>query len=232
MHTFEGFPADALAFLDELAANNNREWFNDNKQRYIETIRDPALALVAALGERLKTISPDIVYDLATNGSGSLMRVHRDVRFSPDKSPYKLEVAMVFWQGSLKKMQNPSFGFRIRREDMGMYAGIHSFDRSMLDAYRQAVADDELGEELETTVAAVAAAGDYVIGGEQYKRVPRGYDADHPRADWLKFNGLHAGTGDLDHAPVTSPELLDVVFGHFKAMAPVQQWLVRVANRI
>ncbi len=231
MTAFEGFPAEGLAFLDELAANNNRDWFHDNKQRYIDLLRDPAIALVIAIGEKLKTISPDIVYDTRTNGAGSLMRVNRDTRFSPDKTPYKDHVDMVFWEGPEKKMQNPSFGFRIRREDMGMYAGMHGFDKDMLAAYRLAVADDDLGVELLEAVSAVESAGDYEIGGEHYKRVPRGYDADHPRAKWLKHNGLFATSGDLDRTPVTSPDLPDIIFAHFQKMAPIQQWLVKVAAR-
>ncbi|MEL7234493.1 MAG: DUF2461 family protein, partial [Chloroflexota bacterium] len=74
MSDFEGFPEAGIQFLRDLRENNNREWWEDNKQVYIEQVREPALQFVTVLGERIKTIAPNIHYDLRVNGSGSLMR--------------------------------------------------------------------------------------------------------------------------------------------------------------
>ena len=106
---FMGFPQDALDFLAELKPNNNKAWFEVNKPRYRSSIVEPAIAFVTDLGERLKTIAHAIVYDTRTNGSGSLMRVYRDTRFSKDKTPYKTNIGMAFWEGPNAKMGNPSF---------------------------------------------------------------------------------------------------------------------------
>ena len=81
---FSGFPAEGLTFLAGLEANNNREWFNDHKDDYIQFVQEPMAAFVAALGPRLQDISPGIEYDTRTNGSGSMMRIYRDTRFSND----------------------------------------------------------------------------------------------------------------------------------------------------
>ena len=82
-------------FLSELAANNNREWFNANKERYIDEVRDPMLAFIDAFRPKLAKISAHLVADSRPNG-GSLMRIYRDTRFAKDKSPYKTNVGLSF----------------------------------------------------------------------------------------------------------------------------------------
>jgi uncharacterized protein (DUF2461 family) len=98
----------------------------------------------------------------------------------------------------------------------------------MLTAYREAVADDKLGKELETSLQAVRGAGDYEMNGEHYKRVPRGFDPEHPRANLLRYNTLYASSPGIEPAVLTSAGLVDVVMDYCQNMAPVQQWLVKV----
>lgn len=230
-HRFEGFPQAGLDFLRELEQHNTREWFEPRKAEFNRTLRDPAVAFIAALGERLLTISPDIRVDLRTNGGGSLMRFNRDTRFSANKAPYKTELPMMWWEGPGKKMQHPAFGLRVRPVGVGMMAGMFGFEAAMLAAYREAVDHDKLGRELAALLDAVRGQG-YGIVGEHYKRVPRGFDADHPRADLLRYNALYAALADdIPPAIVATPELVDVCFEHCRAMAPVQQWLVKIQRR-
>ena len=106
---FYGFPREGVQFLEDLAHNNNREWFEAHRQDYREHLLAPAQSFVIALGQELKSISSAIEYDTRTNGSGSIMRIHRDVRFSKDKTPYYTYLRVVFWEGGHKKMENPSF---------------------------------------------------------------------------------------------------------------------------
>lgn len=228
--TFQGFPQEAIDFLAGLAANNNKEWFEAHKQMYQTHIVAHAPAFVAALGERLKRISPGIEYDTRTNGSGSMMRIYRDTRFSQDKTPYKDHVAFAFWEGRQKKMENPGFGFQFGVEGGGLYAGMWGFSPEMLTAYRNAVIDESHGAALTAAIDAVRKAGNYPVQGEHYKRVPAGFPADHPRADLLKYNGLHVFAPPIPPAVVASPQLVDVCFEHFRNMAPVQQWLVRLVG--
>ena len=226
---FTGFPKEGLHFLEELAANNNKAWFDAHKKDYIKLVRDPAVELVVALGERLQSISPHIIYDPRTNGSGSLLRVNRDVRFSEDKSPYKTKVAMMFWQGAGKKMEHPGFGMQIETTGAGLMAGQFNFSKPMLQAYREAVVDDTLGVALVEAVDSVCAAGDYEVKGEHYKRVPRGFSEEHERADWLRYAGLWASSPQIDVETLSSSEFVNVAFDHFRKMAPIQQWLVQVS---
>jgi len=226
---FPGFPRDTLKFLYELSQNNNKSWFDANKERYRENILAYAPAFVASLGQRLQSdISPAIVYDTRTNGAGSMMRIYRDVRFSRDKTPYKTNIAFVFWEGPRKKMENPSFGFQFGDWGAGLYGGLWGFPKGMIDIYRRAVDDDRLGAELEAAIEAVKAAGDYEISGDRYKRAPRGYDADHPRVELLKYKGLHASSPQFDIEIITTPEVIDTCAQHCKNMAPLQQWLAKI----
>lgn len=225
---FSGFPAEGLQFLRDLAANNERSWFEANKATYVRAVQAPAVALVAALGERLQAQFPAISYDTRTNGAGSLMRIYRDTRFSADKSPYKTNVAMMFAPLGAGKMDAPGFGLQITPDQVDLVAGSFAFDPPALAAYRAAVLDEREGVELKRAVAQVRAAGAYSIGGESLKRVPAGLPADHPRAEWLRFKGLHVFAPPLGLDVVRTPEVVEVAMGHFLAMAPVQQWLTRV----
>ena len=236
---FPGFPQEALDFLRDLADNNNRDWFEAHKETYLRHVLDPAQDFVQALGERLKTISGGIMYDARPNG-GSILRIYRDVRFSKDKTPYNANVRVVFWEGKAKRTDNPGYYLWIDPSGAGVFCGLHGFPKPVLEAYRQAVVDDALGTELERAIAevqssggyrvgeAVRAAGGYQVGGSHYKRVPRGYAPDHPRAVLLKHNGLYAHVGDIPPEVITTPEFVEVCFQHCRNMAPLQQWLVKM----
>ena len=96
-----------------------------------------------------------------------------------------------------------------------------------MEAYRTAVLDEKLGAELMEILAALEKGGKYSINGEQYKRVPAGYDENHPRADLLKYKGLYAHPAPFGVDLVTSPELVGETMKRFQVMALLQQWLVR-----
>jgi uncharacterized protein (TIGR02453 family) len=228
---FYGFPAEALRFLEELAKNNNREWFNARKQEYQDYVLGPAQDFVLALGERLRTISAGIIYDTRTSGSGSILRIYRDIRFSKDKTPYHTYLRMVFWEGNRKKMENPGFFVGLEPSGAGVYAGMYGFPKPFLAAYRDAVVDEELGAELEQVLESVKSAGEYTIGREHYKRVPRGYDAEHKRAELLKYNALYSHKSQIPSETILRPEFVEVCFEHCWNMAPLHQWLVKVGDR-
>lgn len=229
---FNGFPPEGLQFLADLGENNDRDWFDARKQVYLDNIVAPAVAFVETMGERLRFISPHVQYDTRTNGQGSLMRIYRDTRFSEDKSPYKTWVGIRFWEGGGKASQNPGFFFGFDATAGGLHVGMHGFDKSMLAAYREAVGGDKLGSELEAALEAVRGAGPYEVNGEHYKRVPRGFDPDHPRADLLRYNTLYVSSPGIAPAVLSSAGLVDVVVDHCEKMAPVQQWLVKVKQGV
>ena len=79
---FKTFPQETIQFYRDLETNNNRDWFMEHKQDYIDYVQTPAVAFTGAMGTRLKAITPNIIADLRTNGAGSLMRIYRAIRFS------------------------------------------------------------------------------------------------------------------------------------------------------
>lgn len=229
---FNGFPQEGLNFLAELAENNNKEWFNEHKQTYLDFIVSPAQSFIETVGEQLKFISPHIQYDTRTNGQGSLMRIYRDVRFSQDKTPYKTWAGIRFWEGAGKAKDNPGFFLWFDSSEAGLHAGVHGFDKPMLEAYRSAVVDEYRGPDLQEIVELLSTAGEYKISGEHYKQVPRGFDKDHPRADLLRYNALYASSPRIEREVLISPKLITVFLDHCEKMAPLQRWLVSVRHTV
>lgn len=227
--TFSGFPQAGLAFLANLAAHNNRLWFESHQKDYQALLLEPAQAFVMTLGAKLQTLSNGIRCDTRTDGKGVLMRLHRDTRFSPDKTPYKTHISGLFWEGSQKKTERPAFGFQIEATGMGLMTGVFKFPPAMLAAYRDAVTDDRLGAELEDILETVRRAGTYEIAGEQYKRVPSGYDSSHRRANLLRYNGLYAFSPRFQVSDMLTLALVDTCYAHFQRMAPIYHWLMKTA---
>ncbi len=226
-HIFTHFPNETITFYRELENNNNKEWFQSHKQDYKDYVQLPAIDFITSMGERLKAISPNIIYDTRTNGAGSLMRIYRDIRFSPDKTPYKTNLGIIFWEGAGKKMENPGFYFHFDNQGAGFYAGFYVFPKDKIKTYRNAV--DKNGDELQKVINELGAQG-YLVGGEKYKRVPQGFDADHPHAELLKYKGLHSSTEALDPELIIAPEFLDIGFEHWVNQSPLHNWLVNAFN--
>lgn len=224
---FSGFPAEGRQFLRDLAANNNRDWFEANKDIYQSRLLGPAVDFVVAVGSRLAEIDPALRFDTRTNGQGTLTRIYRDTRFSPDKSPYKTAIAGIFWDGVGKKMEQPGFGFHLSPDLLELMAGIFQFTKPQLAAYREAMVAEGPGEELAAALAAVQSAGDYTVNGAQFKRVPQGVDPDHPRAGLLRYGGLYVTPTGGVREGLGEPGLVDMVMDHFRLMAPLYHWLRR-----
>jgi uncharacterized protein (TIGR02453 family) len=226
---FEGFPRQAPGFLKQLAKNNNRKWFDAHRGRYEAWILEPSRAFVVAMGEKLTRIAPDIEADPRVNGS--LFRISRDTRFARDKSPYKTNVGIYFWEGSGKRMECPGFYFHLEPDSLMVGAGIYRFPRGKLEAYRKAAVDKELGHELRAAVNKVGKTSFGRTGcrmpAPHYKRVPAGYDPDHFNAELLKYRGLYAGYEDRVPAELHGARLVDYCFERFRKLEPIHRWLVK-----
>ena len=228
---FSGFPKAGLQFFADLAQNNNKAWFDTHKQHYLNLVVAPAQSFVLELGAKLQAALPDIVYDARTNGSGSIGRIYRDIRFSKDKSPYKDYLGVVFWQRGQKKNDGAGFYFHMNAGGAEIYTGMYAFDKPFMEAYRDAVVSKKLGAALDDVLMALKKAGDYPVGGETFKRTPAGYDAAHPRANFLRYNGIYAQSPHMDAEILSRPDLIDVCFEHCINTAPLHHWLVAVEER-
>lgn len=219
---FPGFPAETFAFLEGIAAHNEKAWFDANRPLYEAGYVEPAKAFVAALGPRLREISPQVQFEPRVNGS--IARINRDIRFSKDKRPYKDHLDLWFWHGDKRGWDNPGFWFRLTPAKVHLGSGMHGFDKELLEAFRNAVMDPRSGKALLAAVGQVEAKG-YEVGGKSRKQPPRGYETDADRAGYLLFEGLHAGI-EMPAETARRPDFGEKVLEHFSATWPIGRWLV------
>ena len=227
---FKGFSKELTDFLKELSLNNSKSWFLDHKREYEAVFKKQAFDFCIAMGEELKKLSPRIMAIPQINKS--LFKIHRDVRFSPDKRPFKTHMGIFFWEGDKKRMECSGFYFHLEPDFMLLGAGIHIFPKDLIQAYRKSVVHKKYGPSLTRAIDKIKSAGDYSIDGEHYKRIPSGFDKDHVNADYLKYNGLTAG---MEHTPlpdvIYTPDIIDFAskaFSHFK---PLHDWLLDLTKR-
>ena len=170
-------------FLRELKANNERSWFEANKARYVADVRDPMLDFIAAFAEPLAEISPHFIADPRANG-GSLFRIYRDTRFSPDKTPYKTNAGAHFRHVAGKDAHAPGFYLHLEPDSCFAACGIWHPDGQALANIRNAIADNP--GPWQRITQAKTFRDTFTLMGQSLKRPPRGYDDAHPLIEDLK----------------------------------------------
>ncbi len=221
---FAGVPRQTTTFLTGLANNNRKEWFEDHRDDYETYWIDVGLQLIVALGDRLRALEPNIVAEPKINGS--LFRIHRDTRFSKDKTPYKDHLDLWFWDDTQKKTAATGFWLRIQGKTWGIGVGNHGFAKEDLGLYRDAVADPKSGPALLKIIAAIEATG-APVNGEKYKRVPSAYSVDDEGLQrLLRFGNLAAGDAVMPHPKtLRSAAFVDTALHHWQALLPLHRWL-------
>jgi uncharacterized protein (TIGR02453 family) len=199
---FSGWPADALAFYEGLEADNSKAYWTERKAVYEEKVLRPMEELLAEL-------APEF-------GDGKIFRPYRDIRFSPDKTPYKTHIGATV--GGTGYVQ-------LSADGLAVGAGRWHLESAELTQYRAAVAGPD-GAELAVAVGALTSAGIEVHGHETLKSAPRGYAADHPRIDLLRHKGLTT----WQHWPpapwLATAAAATRVTGMLRASAELCDWLV------
>jgi uncharacterized protein (TIGR02453 family) len=222
MTEFGGFPKRYFTFFNQLKKNNTRQWFEEHRSDYEEFVMHPARKFVMAMGQKLRKIAPGV--NAVPKINQSLFKINRDVRFSKDKSPYKTYMGIWLWEGERKRMESSGFYLHVENETLLIGVGIKLFPKPLLDRYRQAVVDKKLGAALKSALTKVAAKG-YLVDGKHFKKVPRGFDAAHPRAEYLLYNGLTARLEEKVPDVFYSDAIIDYAYGHYKNMLPLHRWL-------
>jgi uncharacterized protein (TIGR02453 family) len=222
---FAGFSREAITFMEELARNNDRAWFQPRKADYERLLKEPLEELCFALADRFEARGIPLLADPRR----SPFRIYRDTRFSADKSPYKEHLAASFpWvEGGVADDRSYGGGgyFNFQPGQMYVGGGMYRPDRARLEAFRQAVRDepDHVRDALEDP-AFVAEFGGVEPHDEPLKRVPPGYPADHPMADLLRWKDLVFGRR-LSDEEVLSPSLPDTLANAYAAALPVFRFL-------
>ena len=224
---FAGFPKDFFAFFRELKANNNRPWFEDNKQRFRDSVQAPMSEFIAAMAPQLKKISKHFTADPRPNG-GSMFRIYRDVRFSKDKRPYKEHAACHFRHALGKDVHVPAFYMHFAPGEAMFGGGLWMPASDVLAKVRGAIAAKPAAWKKVLSDKTFAKYFDGV-GGEALSRPPRGFDPDHPYIGDIKRKTFFA-MRESDTKLASSPKLVGEVAATFAAASPLLKFLCQAVD--
>lgn len=207
------FSPRLFKFLKDLAANNDREWFKANQDRYEDDLREPARAFISDFGPHLAKISPHFRADPRKVG-GSLFRIHRDVRFSKDKSPYKTQTGIQFRHKAGRDAHAPGFYLHLQPGSCFVGVGIWHPDGETTKRIRTFLAGNTA--RWKRVTGAKSFRDKFELQGGSLKRPPRGFDPDHPLIEDLKRKDF-IGVLSITQKEVTSPDFLKRFTAHCRS---------------
>jgi uncharacterized protein (TIGR02453 family) len=215
------FSPALFRFLEELKEHNERDWFQANRARYENDVREPALDFIESFAPRLHQISPHLVADPRPQG-GSLFRIHRDTRFAKDKRPYKTHCGIFFRHEQAKEAQTPGLYLHLAPGEVFCGGGIRHPDGPALQRLREAMVTDP--EAWTRAVHSGVFAERYRIWGDALKRAPAGFDPAHPLVEDLKRKDFIA-IASLDAEAPLREGFEDELAAVWGAMVPYLQFL-------
>jgi uncharacterized protein (TIGR02453 family) len=216
---FQGFPEEGMKFLRSLGRNNQREWFQPRKHIYDEQVKAPMQELVLAVTREMMRFAPDYV---AEPGK-AIYRIYRDTRFSKDKTPYKTHIAAIFPRRGMEKHAGAGFYFSVSPKEIEVAAGVYMPGpdqllaiRNHLSAHHKEFLKLVRSKSLQTLMGK--------LYGDQLSRVPKGFSADHPAADLLRYKQWLFYV-ILDPKLATMPKLQDELVKRLRAITPFVDFL-------
>lgn len=220
---FTGFPKDFFAFFKELKANNERPWFEANKQRFQGSVQAPMSEFIEAMRPRLAKVSKNFVADPKPNG-GSMFRIYRDIRFSRDKRPYKENAGCYFRHDSARGVHAPGFYMHFGVDDVFYGGGMYMPEPQALAKIRDAIVAKPAAWKAIKTDKTFVKTFDRLGADHTLKRPPRGYDPDHPLiADIMKTSFF--ATRQSSAKAAQSAKFPDEVAAAFAAAKPLMKFL-------
>ncbi len=216
------FTSDTYAFLNELERNNNRGWFNANKDRYEKHVKEPMLQFIGSIQEPLSKVSRHVVADPSPVG-GSMFRIYRDTRFTPDKTPYKTHVAAQFRHVVGRDAHAPAFYLHLGSRENIIGGGIWRPPATALGLIRARIVERP-GEWEKVIKNRRFRQVLQDVGGDALKNPPRGYVKDDPHIEYIKHVDFVAGV-DISRMIVTRAGFKEYVIDVFKAMSPLMKFL-------
>ncbi len=221
MTDFAGFPADFFRFFEQLRRHNNRDWFNEHKDRYLQSVVEPMSAFITAMQPMLATLSEHYIADPKPHG-GSMFRIYRDARFSKDKTPYKTHAACQFRHAAGKDAHAPGFYVHLDQDEIFFGGGIWLPPGPKLNAIRDFIADNARSWARIRNSKKVQDAGG--IQGDSLKRAPRGFDDQHVHIEDLKRKSFYL-MSQTTREIAGSAEFVAVVAQGFARAAPLNRFI-------
>jgi uncharacterized protein (TIGR02453 family) len=222
------FSTATLAFLRDLKRHNNRTWFEAHRAEYEANVKQPMRELIEQMDVRLARFAPEIIGE----PKRSMFRIYRDIRFSPDKSPYKTHASCWFYHRDGSRAvgreagggAGAGFYFQIAPGDSFVGGGMWMPPREALLPLREAIAEDPKRFARIATDRRLARRFGGLSEEAVLRRVPRGFAPDHPAARWLKFQSFVVGR-PLADAQAVSPRLPALLEADFRLMLPLVRWI-------
>lgn len=220
---FEGFADKEAKFFRALAKHQDRQWFLAHKDAFEAGWHAPMKELLGAVHTAI-----DSAYRYAELDEPKIFRIYRDVRFSKDKAPYKTHIGGLLPIRRSTKMTDVPIALYVHvgQPECFAAAGHYMMDTHALKGFQRAVADAAKGRELIRILSGLEKKGFSVESYDAYKRVPKGFDPAHPRAEHLKRKGLTVTFPKLTPSLLVSSKLVGWLAGHAKTAAPLVEWLV------
>ena len=226
MARYATFDKKTLQFLNELARNNNRDWFNENKSRYENDVLDVALRFIQSMQDPLEGFAPHFTA-IPKRMGGSLMRVYRDTRFSKNKTPYKTNIGIQFRHQLGKDVHAPGFYMHIDPKDCFVGIGLWRPDGPALLKIREAIV--ERRSDWRKITRAKKFRDTFELGGDTLVRPPKGFDPEDPDLIDLKRKDFVAVT-NFDKSAVTSDTFVKDIAATFRASKPFMSFLCRAVD--
>ncbi len=215
------FTNDFLDFFKELAANNNKDWFDANRKRYETSVKAPFKAFVQEMIDRVAKVDPTV----SIEPRDAIFRINRDIRFSKDKTPYKTHVAAIVSPGGKKDKTTPGMYIQLGPEDLRFYGGAHMLDKEQLYNVRNYIMQhlDEFNKVI-TAKKFKDTFGE--IHGEKNKKLPKEFQATAEQQPLL-FNKAFYYFAKMAPETVTDPKLADLFMQQYKTSEPVKDFLTQ-----
>lgn len=208
-----------LKFIEDLKKNNNREWFAENKPRY-EQARADFEQLVAQIIQGINTFDPELGY---LEPKKCIFRIYRDVRFSEDKSPYKNHFGAVFRARGLDKTSG--YYFHLDPDESFVSCGYYMLMPDQLKKVRRGIYNDfETFSSIINEKSFKEEFGDLYKDEDMLKRVPNGFDKDHPAAEYMKLKHFYVFK-PLSYKQLLDKNLVSYVTSVYKQMYPLSEFL-------
>jgi uncharacterized protein (TIGR02453 family) len=214
------FTADFNRFFKELAAHNNKAWFDANRARYEAGVKEPFHTFVGAAITAIQRLDKSVDIEV----KDAIFRIHRDVRFSRDKAPYKLEASAIISPAGRKDNTVPGIYFAFGPEAVRFYGGCYMPDRDQLYRIRTGILRDATGFHQACGGRAFTTLFPDGVQGERNKVLPAEFKGASAAQPLIANKQFYVGA-ELSPRLVTDPKLLDLLLDHFKAMRPLNTWL-------
>lgn len=218
---FNGFSQQGLNFLQQVRIENDKAWFDDNRHVYEQTLLTPFRALVEALSPTMLLIDPQ--FETRPAIGKTLSRIHRDTRFSHDKSRYRSRLWLSFKRPSKDWKEAPVYFFELGPDMLRYGLGYYSANRQTMDLFRHTLNR----QPLQFLEVAECCAAPFELSGESYKR-PLVKEQDPAIATWYNRKSFAVMATDNQIEKLFSPALVDPLIQGFQQLEPLYHWLMRV----